>query len=158
LTIEFNASDLKYPSATGDIQLLNSLKDYYNHFYGSSITTDNICIFSGGRPGIYNTLALLKPETTVLVEETEYTSYFDTLDNMNRKYKVIPSNEENKFRPSIETYNDTVNDVSHPFVLKSNPSNPTGIYIYLKFYIIYIYKILIIIFCIIRCNFDWRRS
>lgn len=64
---------------------------------------------------------------TVLVEETEYTPYFDALENIGRKYTVIQSNEENKFRLSIETYNESAKDVTNPFVLKSNRSNPTGI-------------------------------
>ncbi len=103
-SIEFNYADLKYPQATGGIELLNALRDYYNHLYGAKITTDNIAIFAGGRPGIYATLSFLKPGLNVLVEETEYTPYWDALKNLNRAHTIIPSNPENRFRPGIEDY------------------------------------------------------
>ncbi|MBC8064184.1 MAG: pyridoxal phosphate-dependent aminotransferase [Chlorobia bacterium] len=121
--IDFSYQDLKYPQATGGQELLVALRDYYNHFYGAKITTDNIAIFAGGRPGIYTTLAFLKPEFRVLVEETEYTPYWDALKLLNRDYTLIPSNPENRFRPGIEVYE----NAGPGFALKSNPCNPTGV-------------------------------
>ncbi len=73
--LDFTYLDLKYPAATGEMQLLGAIRDYYNHFYGSHITTDNICVFAGGRAAIYATLAFLQQGVKVLVEETEYTPY-----------------------------------------------------------------------------------
>lgn len=121
--IDFTYQDLKYPQATGGQELLVALRDYYNHFYGAKITTDNIAIFAGGRPGIYATLAFLKPEFNVLVEETEYTPYWDALKLLNRAYTIIPSNPENQFRPTVEDYE----KAGPGFALKSNPCNPTGV-------------------------------
>jgi aspartate/methionine/tyrosine aminotransferase len=121
--IEFTYTDLKYPQATGGHELLVAVRDYYNHFYGANITTDNVAIFAGGRPGIYATLAFLKPEFQVLVEETEYTPYWDALKLLNRPHKLIPSNPTNRFRPSLADY-----QAAGPgFILKSNPCNPTGV-------------------------------
>ena len=127
LNISFTYTDLKYPSATGEVALLNAIRDYYNHFYGSNITTDNIAVFAGGRPAIYATLAFLKEDTTVLVEETEYTPYWDALNNLKKKYKVIQSNESNNFRPDVSTYKSCQSDGESVFLLKSNPCNPTGV-------------------------------
>lgn len=121
--INFTHQDLKYPQATGGIELLEALRDYYNHFYGAKITTDNIAIFAGGRPGIYATLAFLKPEFRVLIEETEYTPYWDALKLLNRDHSLIPSNPENNFRPTIDDYR----NAGPGFVVKSNPCNPTGV-------------------------------
>lgn len=128
-SISFNYADLKYPSATGEAQLLVAIRDYYNHFYGSTITTDNICIFAGGRPGIYATLSFLKPSVKVLVEETEYTPYWDALKNLKRKYEIIPSNVSNNFRPTIETYRNvaSANSDEEVLMMRSNPCNPTGV-------------------------------
>src|SRR5579862_3740358 len=89
--IDFTYQDLKYPQATGGQELLAAVRDYYNHFYGAKITTENIAIFAGGRPGIYASLAFLKPEWRVFVEETEYTPYWDALKLLNRAFTVIPS-------------------------------------------------------------------
>ena len=121
--IDFSYVDLKYPQATGEAPLLNAIKDYYNHFYGSKIETSNIAIFAGGRPGIYATLAFLNPATKILVEETEYTPYWDALKLLKREHQLIPSNKENRFRPTLDDYK----KAGPGFVLKSNPCNPTGV-------------------------------
>jgi aspartate/methionine/tyrosine aminotransferase len=121
--IDFSYADLKYPQATGEAPLLNAIKDYYNHFYGAKIDTGNIAIFAGGRPGIYATLAFLNPDMKVLVEETEYTPYWDALKLLKRPHRLIPSNPDNAFRPGVEDYR----NAGPGFVLKSNPCNPTGV-------------------------------
>ncbi|MEH6631674.1 MAG: pyridoxal phosphate-dependent aminotransferase [Halopseudomonas aestusnigri] len=127
-SVEFGAADLKYPPATGTPQLLEAIRDYYNHFYGSDITTDNIAIFAGGRPAIYATLSFLNPENRVLIEETEYTPYYDVLKLLGRDHALVPSNESNNFRPTIDDYQDLADRSSNAsFVIKSNPCNPTGV-------------------------------
>src|SRR5690348_11803812 len=102
--IDFTYKDLKYPQATGEPEFLTAIRDYYKHFYGARIGTENIAVFAGGRPGIYATLAFLKPEFQILVEETEYTPYWDALKLLDRKHKLIASNPENRFRPTVEDY------------------------------------------------------
>lgn len=121
--IDFSYQDLKYPQATGGPELLAAVRDYYNHFYGTKLSTDNIAVFAGGRPAIYATLAFLEPGTRVLVEETEYTPYWDALRLLGRTPKLIPSNAENRFRPGVGDYR----AAGPGFVLKSNPCNPTGV-------------------------------
>lgn len=121
--IDFTYVDLKYPQATGEAPLLNAIKDYYNHFYGAKIETSNIAVFAGGRPGIYATLAFLDQAQQILVEETEYTPYWDALRLLKRPHKLIASNVANRFRPTVEDYK----KAGPGFVLKSNPCNPTGV-------------------------------
>lgn len=126
--VAFTSADMKYPPATGAPELLNAIRDYYHYFYGARISTDNIAIFAGGRPAIYAALAFLKPEYRILIEETEYTPYYDVLKLLNRDIMMIPSNEANRFRPSIADYEANARSCSAPkFVIKSNPCNPTGV-------------------------------
>mmetsp|Transcript_20610 Transcript_20610/g.34675 ORF Transcript_20610/g.34675 Transcript_20610/m.34675 type:complete len:238 (+) Transcript_20610:85-798(+) len=127
-SVSFTHMDLRYPSPTGQDPLLIALRDYYNHFNDASIETDNIAVFPGGRGAVYATLAFLRKEHKVLVEEVEYTPYFDVLKLMQKNYRVVPSNVENNFRPDVSTYRDTLSDDDgrKAFVLKSNPCNPTG--------------------------------
>lgn len=68
-------------------------------------------IISGGRPGLWNTMAFLKPDYTVLAEEVEYTPYWDIMKLLKKDVKVVPSNESNQFRPSVETYRATAEGV-----------------------------------------------
>ncbi|HMS53850.1 MAG TPA: pyridoxal phosphate-dependent aminotransferase [Fimbriimonadaceae bacterium] len=124
-SVEFTYSDLKYPQATGAAELLSALVDYYREFYGANLTTDNIAIFAGGRPGIYATLMFLRPEYHVLIEETEYTPYWDALNLLGRAHTIVPSNPSNSFRPSLADYQKVA--PQHSFVVKSNPCNPTGV-------------------------------
>jgi aspartate/methionine/tyrosine aminotransferase len=127
-SVEFTAADLKYPAATGIDPLRLAIRDYYNHFYGANITEDNIAVFAGGRPAIFATLLFLQKDVKVLIEETEYTPYYDKLKILNRDHKLIPSNLQNKFRPTLDDYRAARTQCqSRTLMIKSNPCNPTGV-------------------------------
>jgi len=126
-SISFTYKDLKYPSATGEHELLVAICRYYKEFYNCDIHPHNVAVFAGGRPAIYATLAFLKPEYRVLVEETEYTPYWDALRLLEKNYEIIPSNVENSFRPTVENYEAAAAKGGSVFLLKSNPCNPTGV-------------------------------
>lgn len=127
-SIEFESVDLKYPKATGEPPLLRAIADYYNHFYDAGITSDNVAVFAGGRPAIFATLAFLLDDTTVALEETEYTPYYDVLNVLNRKVHLIRSGEGNRFRPKAADYDIApLEDTSRVMLVKSNPCNPTGV-------------------------------
>lgn len=124
--VEFSAADLKYPPASGTTPLLAAIRDYYNHFYGANLTIDNVAVFAGGRPGIFATVSFLHRGINILIEETEYTPYFDLLRLLDRQHSIIPSNEANDFRPGIADY-EQARESRQCFVIKSNPCNPTGV-------------------------------
>ena len=127
-SVNFDWPDRKYPSATGNPELLEAIRDYYNEFYDAGITTENVCVFAGGRPGIFATVAFLAKEHRIFIEETEYTPYYDLLQMLERDYTVIPSNEGNRFRPSLDDYKGAISQQDRPaFIIKSNPCNPTGV-------------------------------
>jgi aspartate/methionine/tyrosine aminotransferase len=127
-SIDLVSTDLKYPKATGEQPLREAIANYYNTFYGAGITPDHVAVFAGGRPAIFAILAFLLDGTTVAVEETEYTPYFDVLKLLNRPTHLIPSNVENRFRPSAADYDvKPLAGTSRVMLLKSNPCNPTGV-------------------------------
>jgi len=125
-SVEFGHLDLKYPQASGNPELLDAIVKYYNHFYDANITTENVCVFAGGRPGIYASVAFLPREYQILIEETEYTPYYDLLELLDRNYTIVPSNEDNNFAPTPEDYKSAAEGIEKPFYIKSNPCNPTG--------------------------------
>ena len=126
--IDLVPTDLKYPKATGEIELRERIADYYNEHYEAGITAENVAVFAGGRPGILATLAFLEADVGIAIEETEYTPYYDMLKILRREVHLIPSNADNRFRPAASDY-----DVSAPgktsrvMLIKSNPCNPTGV-------------------------------
>ncbi len=126
--VALDSTDLKYPTATGNLDLRQALARYYNTFYDAGISEDHVAVFAGGRPGIFTTLMFLLEGTTVVLRETEYTPYFDMLRLMGRDPHLIPSNAENRFRPSLDAHEVAPRPGdSRVLLLKSNPCNPTGV-------------------------------
>jgi aspartate/methionine/tyrosine aminotransferase len=126
--IAITAGDLKYPKATGEIELREAIAGYYNTYYGAGISADNVAVFAGGRPGILATLAFLEADICIAVEETEYTPYYDMLEILRRKVQLIPSNSANRFRPGGTDYDvEPAAGTGRVFLVKSNPCNPTGV-------------------------------
>ncbi len=126
-SVQFSHADLRYPPATGVSDLLVAIRDYYNHFHDAGIETDNIAVFAGGRPGIFAATAFLNPAYEILIEETEYTPYYDLLRLLKRSHTLVPSNPDNEFRPTVDDYRRAAQGHSQTFVIKSNPCNPTGV-------------------------------
>ena len=119
-------TDLMYPKAWGLPDLRETIATYYNTFYGSDITADNVMIFAGGRPALIATLLFLDPDIAVRIASTEYTPYYDMLERLGRDYTLVDSSEENNFAPSADGYTASP-DGKRSFVMLSNPCNPTGI-------------------------------
>lgn len=122
-SIAITATDRMYPKADGQPPLREAIADYYRHFHGANVTADHVCVFAGGRPGIFAILAFLLEDWTVAIEETEYTPYWDVLKLLRRPHVLIPSHVGNRFRPTL---------ADHPagervMLVKSNPCNPTGV-------------------------------
>ena len=122
-SVAISGVDRMYPKADGQVPLRDAIADYYNHFYDAGIRRENVAVFAGGRPAIFAVLAFLEPDVRVAIEETEYTPYWDLLQVLGRDYSIIPSNLENRFRPTL---------ADHPtegrvLLVKSNPCNPTGV-------------------------------
>lgn len=125
--IDIAAPDLKYPKATGEIELRAAIANYYNEHYAAAITPDHVAVFAGGRPAILAILAFLEKDICIAVEETEYTPYYDMLELLHKKVQLIPSNIANRFRPGADDYEKPCSGSSRVFLLKSNPCNPTGV-------------------------------
>jgi aspartate/methionine/tyrosine aminotransferase len=122
-TIRISPTDRMYPKADGQPPLRQAIADYYNEFYGAGISSENVAVFAGGRPAIFAILAFLLDEVKVVIEETEYTPYFDVLQVLGREHTLIPSNIRNRFRPRLADHP----DLPRTLLVKSNPCNPTGV-------------------------------
>ena len=122
-TISITATDRMYPKADGQPPLREAIAAYYNEFYGAGISADHVAVFAGGRPAIFAILAFLLEDRRVVIEETEYTPYYDVLKLLDREHVLIQSDEANRFRPTLADHPMGERD----FLLRSNPCNPTGV-------------------------------
>ncbi len=124
-SIPIPAKDLMYPKAHGLPDLREAIANYYQTHYGSDITADNVMVFAGGRPALIATLLFLGEGITVRIASTEYTHYYDVLERLGRKYKLVQSAPVNGFSPTPADYAGISID-GPSLMMLSNPCNPTG--------------------------------
>lgn len=127
-SVAVTAEDRFYPKAWGHPRLRQAICDYYNTWYSSSITPDNVMVFAGGRPGIYTTLAFLDRDIQVRIGNVEWPAYLDILTQTDTDWKTVAMTPDNQFHPSNAEYFDRsgLNHKTRLFPVISNPSNPTG--------------------------------
>jgi len=127
-SVDVTSEDRFYPKAWGHPELRESIADYYNVQYGSTITPENVMVFAGGRPGIYTVLAFLKDKIQARIGNIEWPAYMDILEQTNTNFQIVPFTKENNFHPNNSAYFDRsgVNAETHLMPIISNPQNPSG--------------------------------
>ncbi len=127
-SVDVTWEDRFYPKAWGHPLLREAIVNYYNTYYGSEITPDNVMVFAGGRPGIYTVMAFLKQDIQVRIGRVEWPAYLDILTQTNTDWKTVTMTPENDFHPTNSDYFDRsgLNHQTKLFPVISNPSNPTG--------------------------------
>ncbi len=127
-SVDVTWEDRFYPKAWGHPLLREAIVNYYNTYYGSNITEDNVMIFAGGRPGIYTVLAFLKKDIQVRIGNVEWPAYLDIMTQTNVDWKTVEMTPENNFHPTNAEYFDRagLNHKTNLFPVISNPGNPTG--------------------------------
>jgi aminotransferase len=127
-SIDITWEDRLYPKAWGHPKLRDAIVEYYNTQYRSTITAENVMIFSGGRPGIYTVLAFLKKHVTVRIGNIEWPAYLDIMAQTKTNYEIVPFTKENNFHPKNGEYFSRKNSdkVTSILPIISNPQNPSG--------------------------------
>ena len=126
--VDVTWEDRFYPKAWGHPKLREAIAAYYNDFYGSTITPENVMVFAGGRPGIYTVLAFLKRHVQVRIGNAEWPAYLDIMTQTETDWRVVPFTEANGFHPANDVYFDRtgVDESTALLPIISNPGNPTG--------------------------------
>jgi len=127
-SVEVTFEDRFYPKAWGHPKLRNSIVDYYNSRYNSSIAPENVMIFAGGRPGIFTVMAFLKKHIKVRIGNIEWPAYLDIMTQTNSDYETVPFTKENNFHPDNVEYfsRNNLDDETAILSIISNPQNPSG--------------------------------
>ncbi len=116
----------RYGHAAGMPQLRTALAEYVSEKFGTQVTHENILVSPGARFSIYLAVStLLDPGDEIIVIEPAWPAYRDCAMNAGIKVRVIATTLENKWEPSIEQIQKTINSNTKMIVL-NYPNNPTG--------------------------------
>ena len=126
LTEVFDKGFLKYGQARGLPEFREALASYASKKFNANVSADNIIVSPGARFSIFTAITtLLNPGDEIIVIEPAWPAYKDCALNAGVKVRTINTTFENKWEPSIEQIEKTINSNTKMIVL-NYPNNPTG--------------------------------
>lgn len=122
----FDKGFLKYGQAKGMPVFREALAKYASKKFNVNVSQNNIIVSPGARFSIFTAITtLLNPGDEMVVIEPAWPAYKDCALNSGIKVRTINTSFENKWEPSIEQIQNTVNSNTKMIVL-NYPNNPTG--------------------------------
>ena len=122
----FDEGFMKYGQAKGMPIFREALANYVSKKFNVKITQDNIIVSPGARFSIFSAIStLLNPGDEMIVIEPAGPAYKDCALNAGIKVRTINTTLEEKWEPSIEHIENTINSNTKMIVL-NYPNNPTG--------------------------------
>ena len=122
----FDKGFLKYGQAKGMPTFREALAKYISNKFNVNITQDNIIVSPGARFSIFTAITtLLNPGDEMIVIEPAWPAYKDCALNSGIKVRTINTTLEEKWEPSLEQIENTINSNTKMIVL-NYPNNPTG--------------------------------
>ena len=122
----FDKGFMKYGQAKGMPIFREALANYVSKKFNVKITQDNIIVSPGARFSIFSAIStLLNPGDEMIEIEPAWPAYKDCALNAGIKVRTINTTLEEKWEPSIEHIENTINSNTKMIVL-NYPNNPTG--------------------------------
>ncbi|MFZ5351126.1 MAG: pyridoxal phosphate-dependent aminotransferase [Bacillota bacterium] len=123
---KFDTPVLEYALSQGNIDLINSFREYYKK-WGVDFKEDEIIITNGGSEAIIMAYSVIgDPGDEVLVPEPFYANYNGFATQAGMKVMPITTKAENGFHlPSMEEVEKHITPKTRAIAI-SNPGNPTG--------------------------------
>jgi len=122
----FDKGFLKYGQVKGMPAFREALVKYISSKFNTNVTLDNIIVSPGARFSIFTAIStLLNPGDEMVVIEPAWPAYKDCALNAGIKVRTISTTLENKWDPSLEQIENTINSNTKMIVL-NYPNNPTG--------------------------------
>lgn len=122
----FDKGFLKYGQAKGMPIFREALAKYISGKFNTNVTQDNIIVSPGARFSIFTAIStLLNPGDEMIVIEPAWPAYKDCALNSGIKVRTINTTLEDKWEPSLEQIENTINSNTKMIVL-NYPNNPTG--------------------------------
>jgi len=118
----FDKGFLKY----GQVKGMPILAKYISSKFNTNITQENIIVSPGARFSIFTAIStLLNPGDEMIVIEPAWPAYKDCALNSGIKVRTINTTLEDKWEPSLEQIENTINSNTKMIIL-NYPNNPTG--------------------------------
>ena len=122
----FDKGFVKYGQARGMPVFRDALAKFVSKKFNTNVTEENIIVSPGARFSIFTAITtLLNPGDEMIVIEPAWPAYKDCALNAGIKVRTINTTIENKWEPSIEQIENTINSNTKMIVL-NYPNNPTG--------------------------------
>ena len=122
----FDKGFLKYGQVRGMTIFRDALVKYISEKFNTNVSQDNIIVSPGARFSIFTAIStLLNPGDEIIVIEPAWPAYKECALNSGIKVRTINTTIEDKWEPSLEKIENTINSNTKMIVL-NYPNNPTG--------------------------------
>ena len=122
----FDKGFLKYGQVRGMSIFRDALVKYISKKFNTNVSQDNIIVSPGARFSIFTAIStLLNPGDEMIVIEPAWPAYKECALNSGIKVRTINTTIEDKWEPSLEKIENTINSNTKMIVL-NYPNNPTG--------------------------------
>ncbi|MCH8085690.1 MAG: aminotransferase class I/II-fold pyridoxal phosphate-dependent enzyme [Thaumarchaeota archaeon] len=122
----FDKGFLKYGQVRGMTIFRDALVKYISEKFNTNVSQDNIIVSPGARFSIFTAIStLLNPGDEMIVIEPAWPAYKECALNSGIKVRTINTTIEDKWEPSLEKIENTINSNTKMIVL-NYPNNPTG--------------------------------
>jgi len=122
----FDKGFLKYGQVRGMTIFRDALVKYISKKFNTNVSQDNIIVSPGARFSIFTAIStLLNPGDEMIVIEPAWPAYKECALNSGIKVRTINTTIEDKWEPSLEKIESTINSNTKMIVL-NYPNNPTG--------------------------------
>ena len=116
----------KYGPVKGIPEFRDSIAIFANNNFDCKINSENIMIIPGARFGVFLTFStLLNNGDEVIIIEPAWPAYRQCAINAGVKIRSIKTKLEDKWEPSLEDINSSINNNTKMIIL-NYPNNPTG--------------------------------
>ncbi|MGI9566490.1 MAG: aminotransferase class I/II-fold pyridoxal phosphate-dependent enzyme [Nitrosopumilus sp.] len=122
----FDKGYLKYGQVRGIPIFRERLAQHVSKKFDCKVTEGNIIVSPGARFSIFTAITtLLNPGDEMIIIEPAWPAYKDCALNSGIKVRIINTSIEEKWEPSLEQIENTINSNTKMIVL-NYPNNPTG--------------------------------
>ena len=116
----------RYGPVKGIPEFCDSIATFANNQFGADINSENVMVIPGARFGVFLAFStLLNYGDEVIIIEPAWPAYRQCAINAGVKIRAIKTKLEERWEPSIEDINSSINNNTKMIVL-NYPNNPTG--------------------------------